>query len=134
MAKRLTNDQFQTLSAFRYALRKFIRASEETALTVGITPQHHLALLALKGAPNREPLTIGALAEQLQLKHHSTVGLVNRLAAHGYAVREQGKDDRRQVFVKMTKEGNSVLDKMGEAHHYELQFITPELMEMLAVE
>jgi len=131
MAKRLSNDQFQTLAAFRHALRKLLRASEHAAMEIGLTPQHHQALLALRGAPDRMPCTIGDLAERLQIKHHSTVGLVNRLALHGYVVREQGKEDRRQVFVKLTKEGNSVLDKMGEVHHYELQFLTPKLLSLL---
>ncbi|MCC7437026.1 MAG: MarR family transcriptional regulator [Armatimonadetes bacterium] len=131
MAKRLSNDQFQTLAAFRHALRKLLRASENAAMEIGLTPQHHQALLALRGAPDRMPCTIGDLAERLQIKHHSTVGLVNRLALHGYVVREQGKEDRRQVFVKLTKEGNSVLDKMGEVHHYELQFLTPKLLSLL---
>lgn len=132
MAKRLSNEQFQTLASFRYALRKLLRASEDAAMAMGLTPQHHQALLALRGAPDRMPFTIGDLAERLQIKHHSTVGLVNRLAEHGYIVREQGKEDRRQVFVKLTKEGNSALDKMGEVHNYELQFITPKLMNMLS--
>ncbi len=132
MAKRLSNDQFQTLASFHYALRKLLRASENVAMDLGLTPQHHQALLALRGAPDRMPCTIGDLAELLQIKHHSTVGLVNRLVHHGYVVREQGKEDRRNVFVKLTKEGSSVLDRMGAAHHYELQFITPELMNLLS--
>ncbi|MBK8910192.1 MAG: MarR family transcriptional regulator [Chlorobi bacterium] len=131
MAKRLSNEQFQTLASFRQALRKLLRTSEDAALAMGMTPQHHQALIVLRGTPDRALLTIGDLAERLQIKHHSTVGLVNRLAAHGYVVREQGKEDRRQVFVKLTKEGNSALDKLGEVHHHELEFITPKLMSML---
>ena len=51
-------------------------------------PQQHQLLLAIKGLPDGATATIGELAERLQLKHHSTVELVNRLEKHGYVVRE----------------------------------------------
>ena len=58
-------------------------------------PQQHQLLLAIKGLPNGAAATIGELAERLQLKHHSTVELVNRLEKLGYVAREGSEQDRR---------------------------------------
>src|ERR1051326_2195953 len=73
--------QYATLAALRFALRQFLRFSEEAAQKAGITPQQHQALLAIKGFPERDEVTIGELAERLKLRHQTTVELVDRLAA-----------------------------------------------------
>ncbi|HWW03374.1 MAG TPA: helix-turn-helix domain-containing protein [Candidatus Acidoferrum sp.] len=39
-----------------------------------MTPQQHQALLAIQGFPGRDCVTVGELAERLQLRHHSAVG------------------------------------------------------------
>ncbi|HYX50470.1 MAG TPA: helix-turn-helix domain-containing protein, partial [Ktedonobacteraceae bacterium] len=71
--------EYQTLAEFRYQLRRFLRFSEQAARAAGLEPQQHQLLLALKGLPEGRKATIGALAERLQLTHHSTVELVDRL-------------------------------------------------------
>jgi DNA-binding MarR family transcriptional regulator len=58
-------------------LRKFLRFSEEAALAVGLTPQQHQALLAIKGFPGDHRMTVGELAERLQIRHQSAVGLTD---------------------------------------------------------
>ena len=47
----LIKSQYETLAAFRYALRRFIRFSEEAAQAAGVTAQQYQALLAIKGFP-----------------------------------------------------------------------------------
>src|SRR5580658_4553073 len=86
--RQLNKAQYETLAEFRYALRQFIHFSEEAAQAAGITPQRHQALLAIKGFPGRDSVTVGELAEQLQIAHHSAVGLVDRLAAQKLIFRE----------------------------------------------
>src|SRR5260221_2588954 len=83
---KLIKAQYETLAAFRYALRRFIRFSEKAAEVAGITPQQHQALLAIKGFPGRDRVAVGELAERLQLHHHSTVGLIDRLVAEKLVV------------------------------------------------
>jgi hypothetical protein len=46
--KELSKSQYESLAAFRYALRQFLRFSEEAANHAGLTPQQHQALLAIK--------------------------------------------------------------------------------------
>lgn len=129
--KRLTKKDYESLSAFRYALRRFLRFSEEAAESVGLTPQQHQALLAIKGFPGREHATNGELAERLQIKHHSVVGLVNRLEAQGLIVREQGDNDRREVYVGLTKQGAELLERLTAIHQEELRHIAPLLSAIL---
>lgn len=130
-AKPLSKAEYEKLAAFRYALRRFIRFSEQAAHTHGITPQHHQALLAIKGFPGRDRVTIGELAERLQLLHHSAVGLVDRLMSEGLVARSPSTGDRRQVFVVLTGRGDQVLEKLSAAHKDQLKQMGPELKGLL---
>jgi len=125
--RRLSKAEFVLLADFRYALRKFLRFSEEAAEAVGLTPQQHQALLAVQGFPGRNRITNGELAERLQIQHHSAVGLVNRLAAQGLIKRERSEDDRRQVYVRLTERGTEVLERLTASHKEELRRIVPQL-------
>jgi len=125
--KRLSKKEYESLSAFRYALRRFLRFSEEAAEAVGLTPQQHQALLAIKGFPGRERVTNGELADRLQVRHHSVVGLVNRLEAQGLIFREQGESDRREFYITLTERGAELLERLAAVHQEELRHIAPQL-------
>lgn len=129
--KQLVKSQYETLAAFRYALRHFIHFSESAAQAAGITPQQHQALLAIKGFPGRERVTVGELAERLQLRHHSVVGLVDRLVAEKLVLRAACAEDRRRVFVELTSRGENVIARLSSAHSKELKRISPELNSLL---
>src|SRR4051812_37730163 len=123
----LRKEDYERLAAFRYALRRFLRFSERAAQTAGITPQQHQALLAIKGFPGREYVTVSELAEWLQLRHHSTVELVNRLETQGLVARAHATEDRRQVNLGLTDHGEEMLAGLSAAHRAELRQIGPEL-------
>lgn len=127
----LRKAQYETLAAFRYALRRFIHFSETAAATVGITPQHHQALLAIKGFPGRDCVTVGELAERLQLRHHSVVGLVDRLVVEKFVVRSPSTEDRRRVLIRLTPRGEKTLEKVSAMHREQLKRIGPELSLLL---
>ena len=129
--KRLSKKEYESLSAFRYALRRFLRFSEEAAEAVGLTPQQHQALLAIKGFPGRDHVTNGELAERLQVRHHSVVGLVNRLEAQGLIVRAQGESDRREFYITLTERGAELLERLTAVHQEELRHVAPQLSTAL---
>ena len=129
--RQLVKAQYETLAEFRYALRQFIHFSEGAAQAAGITAQHHQALLAIKGFPGRDRVTVGELAERLQLRHHSTVGLVDRLVAEKLVSRAPSTDDRRQVFIQLTSRGENVLAKLSSAHNQQLRRMEPGLSRLL---
>src|SRR5512140_993499 len=108
--------EYEILAEFRYTLRRFMRFSESAAGKVGLTPQQHQALLAIKGFPGRERITIGELAERLQIRHHSAVGLVDRLAAEKLIKRSPGTEDRRQVYISLTAHGDAVIETLSALH------------------
>ena len=64
---RLAKSQYELLAALRYALRRFQRFSEEAARDAGLTPQQHQTLLAIKGFPDRDYVSIGEIAARLHL-------------------------------------------------------------------
>ncbi len=121
---------YAALAEWRYLLRQFLRFSEEAALGAGLKPQQHQALLAIKGSP-REALTMAGLAERLQVRHHSAVGLVDRLEAARLVARAQGPVDRRQVILTLTPLGEQKLAGLSAAHRAELQRLAPLLREAL---
>jgi DNA-binding MarR family transcriptional regulator len=123
----VTQKEYEALAALRYALRQFLRFSEEAAVAAGLTPQQHQALLTMKGFPGRERITIGELAERLQLRHHSAVGLANRLVTHRLAARERDVRDRRQVHLVLTARGEEILEKLSAAHKEQLRRVGPQI-------
>ncbi len=129
--KTLTKADYEELAEFRYALRKFLRFSEGEAASLGITPQHHQAMLAIHGFPGRDFVTIGELAERLQIKHNAAVGLVDRLVSDNHAVRSHPTTDKRQVHVTLTECGLELLIQLSEVHRKELNQVGPELAKQL---
>ena len=126
-----SKDDYETLAEFRYALRCFLHFSENAAETVGLTLQQHQALLFIIGNPGKEQLTIGELAERLQIRHHSAGGLVNRLEEQGLVERIPNEEDRRQVFIGLTNKGVGLLESLSSMHREELRHMGPQLCSML---
>ena len=104
--KAMSLPDYQALAELRYQVRRFLHFSEQAARNMGLEPQQHQLMLALKGLPSGARPRIGELAERLQLQHHSTVELVNRLVAGGYIRRAQG-EDRREVLLSLTAKGEA---------------------------
>jgi DNA-binding MarR family transcriptional regulator len=74
---------------------------------------------------------IADLAERLQIRHHSAVELVNRLAAQGYVERHRGGTDRREVLISLTFKGEKVLRQLSLHHRAELRTQGPALVAAL---
>jgi DNA-binding MarR family transcriptional regulator len=129
--RQLPKSEYEALAAFRYALRRFIHFSEDTAQAAGITGQQYQAMLAIKGFPGRDQVTVGELAERLQLRHHSAVGLVDRLVAETLTTRVPSSGDRRQVLLQLTERGEKLVEKIASVHRKQLKQIGPEIGNLL---
>ena len=129
--ERLTPADYRALAEFRCQLRRFLRFSEQAARAAGLESQQHQLLLALKGMPEGMPATIGALAERLQVRHHTTVGLVDRMEARRLVRRSHAGTDRRQVFVRLTSRGERMLPRLSLSHRAELRSMAPSLLRSL---
>jgi len=123
--------QYQSLAEFRYQLRRFLHFSEQAARSVGLEPQQHQLLLALKGLPQGRPATVGELAERLQIQHHSTVELINRMVEKNFLERSRDESDQRKVIIHLTPYGEEILRKLSLLHRTELRSSGPELVRSL---
>ena len=131
LARELAPHDYEILAEFRYLLMRFAAFSEQAAHTAGLAPRQHQALLAIKGYPGGGEMTIGDLAERLGIRHHSTVGLVDRLASRGYLVRREDPHDRRRTFLSLTSSGEQALAGLSAAHRRELRRVAPLLKSVL---
>ena len=128
----LAPSDYRLLAEFRYHLRAFGVFSEEAARGVGLAPQQHQALLAIKGFAGEGAPTVGDLAERLSIRHHSAVGLVDRLVESRLIVRSIPSADRRCVTLVLTKRAEKLLATLTAAHREELRRIGPLLRNVLA--
>jgi DNA-binding MarR family transcriptional regulator len=125
-------DDYEALANFRYAMRKFLNFSRQTlASEAGLTPEQYEALLALKAFSGPKGMTVRQLSDRLQVKHHTTVSLVDRLERSRFVRREPGVDDRRTVCVSLTAAGSRVLAKVAVLHRREMRVRSPEMIEAL---
>ena len=128
---RLTQRDFERLLEFRVALRRFQRWSEDQAQAAGVTHVQHQLLVAIKGHAGDMPPTVGDLAGYLLLRPHSTVELVDRAEAAGLVERAPDSDDGRVVRVRLTTEGERILQQLTSAHLdrlHELAVVLDELV------
>ena len=127
----LTPGDYEALAAFRYAVRRYLAFAERGARLAGLTAQQHQALLAIKAHTLVRPMTIGDLAAQLLVKHHSAVELLGRLEKAGFTQRTGHPDDRRTVQVSLTQGGEAVLASLSASNLKELQVAAPAFSGLL---
>ena len=128
---RLTQRDFERLLEVRVALRRFQRWSEDQAQAAGVTHVQHQLLVAIKGHAGDMPPTVGDLAGYLLLRPHSTVELVDRAEAADLVERAPDSDDGRVVRVRLTREGERILQQLTSAHLdrlHELAVVLDELV------
>jgi DNA-binding MarR family transcriptional regulator len=127
LAPDISEAGFRQLAEVRRLIRQFLHFSEEAARSKGIEPQQHQLLLAVKGLPRDTRPTITALSQQLCLRHHSTVELVDRLVEQGALRRHHGERDHREVLVELTPRGEALLHQLSLLHRDELRILAPAL-------
>ena len=107
-----TTTDVMAAADFRAALRQFLRRSERIARQCGLTPQRHILLMMIKGAPDgSEQSTVTELSERLQLAQSTVTELVRRAEEAGLVEREQSQRDARVAHLRLTEEGEQRLLK-----------------------
>ena len=129
--RELAAHDYEVLAEFRCLLMRFSQFSEQAAHAAGLAPRQHQALLAIKGYPGGGDVAIGDLAQRLGIRHHSTVGLVDRLASRGYLARREDPRDRRRIILSLTASGEQALAGLSAAHRQELRRVAPVLESVL---
>ena len=121
--RKMSKTDFETLAQFRYALRRFLRFSEEVTRKSGVTPLQYQLMLQIKGFPGRDWASVAELAERLQAKHHGVVALISRCEEAGWVRRNASRGDKRRVEVQLTKKGDECLELLARLHRDELQSV-----------
>lgn len=130
VSRQVSQGQIRALAEFRHQIRSFLHFSEEAAKSAGVEPQQHQLMLAIK-AVEPEAAGIGYLAERLLLRHHSVVGLVDRMEQSGLVKRVRSASDRRIAQAILTPKGALILKKLSVHHRRELKSAAPALIEHL---
>ncbi|MFZ1054339.1 MAG: MarR family transcriptional regulator, partial [Opitutaceae bacterium] len=79
----------------------------------------------------RDYVSVGELAGRLQLKHHSAVGLVDRLVRRRLVRRSPSGADRRRVEVSLSALGEDKIAQLSAAHIRELRQLGPGIRSLL---
>lgn len=127
----LSRADYTLLASFRHALRQFLHFSEEASRKTGVPPHQHQAMLAIAAAAGGDHITVGKLAEQLQITHQSAVGLAGRMESKGLVKKRHSSTDKRLVFIRLTTAGRRVLENLSAAHKAEIARISPVLKKIL---
>lgn len=131
MSRATTTAEYQALAEFRFLIRRYLNNSEKAAQSVGLEPQHYMAMLALRGLPSRQEPSIRSLAQRLQIQHHSASELVDRMEKQGLLRRERSAEDRRSVLIYVTPQGERLLSRLVRHRIAELRVTAPSLTRAL---
>jgi len=128
---KVTLSDYRALSEFRYQIRRYLELADAGAKAADLPPRQYQLLLAVKGLPEGTEPTIRTLAERLGVRHHSAVELVDRLEQRGLVQRERNESHRSFVFVRITRKGESILEKLVALRKADLQTAGPILVKAL---
>lgn len=131
-SSQLRDSDYVALAAFRRSLRMFFAFSEQAARDAGLTPQQHQALLAIRGFAGDNGLSVGELAGHLLLKHHTAVGLVDRLVRAKLVERLADAADRRRMLLTLTPKADKALRALSATHLAEIRRDAPQLIKLLS--
>ncbi|MFS8115328.1 helix-turn-helix domain-containing protein [Rhizobium jaguaris] len=127
----LSQADYEALATLRYTLRKFMDFSNSAAHHEGLPPQQHQALLAIKGNPQDEAMTIGMLAERLLIAPHTATELAGRLIEADYVTRHPDPNDKRRQTLRLTEKSEDILRRLSAIHLREIRDMAPELIDIL---
>ena len=122
---------FQRLAEFRFQLRRFLNFSNAAAEASGLRPQQYQLLLCVSGMPDELEPTIAHVAARMFLKHNSAVELVDRTIEQGFLRRVPDATDHRRILLRVTPQGERVLESLAGCHLEELEEAGPELIRAL---
>ena len=131
-AESVSEPDYQRLLELRTGLRRFLKWSADQARASGLTPAQHQLLLAVKGHRGALRPTVTEVAEHLQLRHHSTVELIDRAEAVGLVRRMTDSTDARLVRLLLTDKGEGKLRELSSQHLRELERLAPQMSRLWA--
>ncbi|MFC1709557.1 MarR family winged helix-turn-helix transcriptional regulator [Candidatus Omnitrophota bacterium] len=77
-----------------------------------VTPQQMITILTIS---ELKSCKVSVISKRMGVSPPVVTGLVDRLVANGYVARMRDSKDRRIVFVRLTKKGNTYVGKFKRA-------------------
>lgn len=96
-------------AAFRTALRRFRRRTDDVAAGAGLTSQRYDLLLMIESAGGEIGVRLTELCELLQMQQTAVTELVKRAEEAGLVTRATSERDRRVSLLRVTAEGRARL-------------------------
>jgi DNA-binding MarR family transcriptional regulator len=93
-------------------LSKLLKTSVFSSMEVSLKPSPFLVLMQLCRARKRNitGMRVSDIAEQVGMSVPGTTQILNGLAKDGLVVRETDPRDRRVVHIRLTEEGNRIME------------------------
>jgi DNA-binding MarR family transcriptional regulator len=108
METEMNNYEYRILIAIRRVIRSMDVYSRKIYAVLGLTtPQ----LLCLDALGKNDHMITKELARTVNLSESTVIGIVDRLEAKQYVTRHRSQEDRRKVYLTLTKAGRGVLNK-----------------------
>ena len=108
MNAEMKNYEYRILTAIRRVIRSVDKYSRKIYTELGLTtPQ----LLCLDALGKNEHIITKELAKKINLSESTVIGIVDRLEAKQYLIRERSKEDRRKVYLSLTEAGQGILNE-----------------------
>jgi DNA-binding MarR family transcriptional regulator len=122
-ARRPVDDLIEELTTWapRDRLRAF-RAWHRGALSL-----IHLSVLALLEAEG--PVSMGRVADELDVSHASATGIIDRMEERGIVERRPASDDRRVTHIHITEAGAAVSRELLTRRRDQLRKVLAELSD-----
>jgi len=114
---KVPQSELRTLAEFRYQLRRFLSFSENSTEQRGIAAQQYQLMQVIAAVPEGQQASISYLADRMVLRHNSTVELVDRAEL---VRREPDENDLRRSLVRLTPQGERMLQELAVEHLKEL--------------
>jgi DNA-binding MarR family transcriptional regulator len=127
----LLDEEYANLAHTRRLLRRIQAFGERAAEAADLRPRQYQLLLMLRGLATDRDASVSDLADWLQVRHQTAVGLVDRMAGRGLVERRPDPDDGRRVLVTLTNDGRLALRELARQHRDELRSLAPSLVDAL---
>ena len=125
--KVLADSEFRLLCALRRIIRAVDIYSRKLNNSLGLTTPQLLCLYTLADA---EKMTLSELTASVNLSGSTVNGIVDRLEAKKYLVRQRSLEDRRKVYLHMTDMGKNLVKRAPSLLQDKLSSEFSELSEL----
>lgn len=100
----------------------------------GVTPVQYNALRILRG--HGKPVSVYQIGEQMVTRQSDMPRLVDRIVLLGFAEKKRCENDRRVMWVTLTRKGKALLNRMDQPlddlHREKLKHLSREQVRQLS--